>query len=171
MAKTKWRKLHKIKIHKNRWLAWAIAYAVIVVIGVVGYIQVSEVNFETQMAAESQFQPWRSFQNSALGFSIRYPADWSVNALGTTTTAFSNPANSSSSMTVAVLNPSAETQIRKSLKHPQDMRMLLDNQRAVKIQSDSETVILALYKSRLYVLSSSSASLLDKFALTFRFTK
>jgi hypothetical protein len=70
-------RLHKIKIHPNRWLAWTIAYAVIVAIALIGYITVSEVNFESQIA-ENEYHPRHFYQNTRLGFSANFPADWAI---------------------------------------------------------------------------------------------
>src|SRR3989344_3876945 len=91
MAKNKYQlsQLHKVKVHYNRWLIWAIAYLCFIFVALLGYIQVSSVSLEAEeLTAESSFQPWRSYKNEALGFSLRYPTDWSIEAASETSVDF-----------------------------------------------------------------------------------
>ncbi len=174
MAKKKHRlrNLHKIKIYHNRWLIWAIAYVVIFATAMIGYLKVSDINFETQQIADTQFQPWHSYKNTYLGFSQRYPADWWLEVQDQSSIVFV-PSGSDQGVTVRVVKPSAETAIRKTLKISNESRTLLDNNPAAKLTNDLgdshfETVILSIHNHRLYVLRGSQ-SLVQKLLLTFNF--
>lgn len=177
MAKSKYKfnKLYNIKLHSNRWLIWAIAYALIVAVAVIGYIQVSEINFETGQIAENQFQPWHSYTDHSLGFSLRYPTDWSIEATNSSNVTFI-PANSTDAgVTVQVAKSSAQKAFQKSLKILSQTKTALDGQPAIKIMNDlgkghSETVILAVYKTKLYIMRGTD-SLVAKLMLTFNFLK
>ncbi|GEM_PF-2124531 len=167
-------RLHKIKIHKNRWLAWAIAYALIVAIAMISYIKVSEINFEMQIA-ESEFQPWHLYMAKDLGFSVRYPVTWSLEAVGNSSITFMPAKSSDQGVTVMVTNPTDEPAIRQSLTKTDETRILLDNYRAVQILNNlgnghTETIVMALRNHRLYVLRGTN-SLLQQLLLTFHFTK
>jgi hypothetical protein len=168
-------RLHKIKIHRNRWLIWAVVYVVVVALATVGYIQVSNINFETQNLADSQFVPWHSYTNQDLNFSLRYPADWSIEASDKTTVNFVPSDSSDEGVSVSILKPAAETAIRKGLKNWSQDRITIDGNTAVKIRNSSddgysETIVMALRKSQLYVLRGTS-SLVEKLLLTFNFLK
>lgn len=166
-------RLHKIKIHPNRWLAWAICYALIMAIAMVGYIQVSEINFETGLMPENHFVPWRAFTNKQFFYSLRYPADWSIEAQDKSTILFVPSNSTDEGVSLAVLKPSAETAIRNSIKNIGESRIVLDNYRAVKISNDLgqghfETVVMSLRHGRLYVLRGTDAQV-QKLILTFNF--
>src|SRR3989344_1485916 len=163
-------RLHKIKVHPNRWLGWAIAYAVFVAMTMVGYIQVSEINFESQIA-ENQFFPWHSYLNSHLGFGLRYPADWSIESVNASEVNFIPSLSSDDGVSIQVTTLAAEKTIRKNLKVLSEAPTLLDNHTATKITNDlgwghSETVITAPYKNKLYVIRGSDV-LVQKLQLTF----
>lgn len=168
-------RLHKIKIYPNRWLIWAIAYALIVAVAMVGYIKVSEINFETAQIAENQFQPWHSYINHSLGFSLRYPADWSIEATNSSAVTFIPSNSTDAGVTVAVAKPSAQKALQKSLKILSKTSTILDGQPATKILNDlgsnhSETVILTVVNKQLYVVRGTN-SLVAKLMLTFNFLK
>jgi hypothetical protein len=165
-------RLHKIKIHPNRWLGWSIAYGLIVAVALVGYIKVSDVNFEAQLA-ENEFHPWHSYNDARLGFGIRYPADWSIEADNNSTISFLPTNLSDEGVSVHVTKPSAEKAIRRTLKILEESKIALDGQIAAKIinnlgQGHTETVILAVHKSKLYVLRGTD-SFVEKLILTFHF--
>lgn len=166
-------RLHKIKIHRNRWLIWAIAYAVIVTIGLVGYLTVSGINFETQITAENNFVSWHSFSSPELGFNLHYPVSWVMEAVNKSTINLTPVEGSNQKVTLAVLKPTAETAIRNELTINKETRIQLDNYRAVQIVSDlgngqMETVVMALRNHKLYVLRGPDA-LVQKLQLTFHF--
>lgn len=165
-------RLHKIKIHPNRWLIWAIAYAIIVTIAVVGYIKVSEVNFESQVA-ENQYSPWHNYKDNKLGFGIRYPAEWAMETTDNSVISFTPTKSPDEGVSVAVLKPSAENAIRGNLKISEESRITLDGNRAVRIVNDLgnnyfETIVMAIRGQRLYVLRGTDA-LMQELLLTFYF--
>ena len=162
----------KIKIHNNRWLIWAIAYVVFVAIAVLGYINISISNIDSDIVADNQFQPWRIYKNSDLGFSQRYPSDWWLEKLDKSSVGFV-PRGSDQALTIQVIKPSAETAIRKTLKIRDESRTTLDDNPAAKITNNLgnnhfETVILSIHNHRLYVMRGSQ-SFVQKFQLTFNF--
>src|SRR5687768_11256854 len=159
MAKKKYKlhQLHKIKVHHNRWLIWAIAYVVIVTIAVLGYIKVSNVNFDTDLLAETQYQSSNTYKNNALGFALRYPYNWSIEAENSETVRFQPNDGPEEGFSIQVTKTSSETAIRRGIDELSEERIVLDGNRAVKIINDlgngaSETVIMSIYKEKLYVL-------------------
>lgn len=164
-------RLHKIKIHHNRWFIWAIAYVIIVAIAMVGYIKVSEIKEETQNA-ESVYQPWHNYNDAKLGFGVRIPADWSIEA-DASAISFAPTNSSDLGVSISVISPTAEKSLRKSLKISQETEISLDDNPSQKIKNNlenghSETIILAVHNKKLYVLRGTD-SLVQKLLLTFHF--
>src|SRR6185503_5474273 len=162
MAKTKLRKFHKIKIHPNRWLMWVIAYVIFVAIAMVGYLKVSDIDFDTQIGAENNYQSSHSYSDKNLGFSVRYPIDWSIEANSSSRITFLPSDTSDNGVIVAVTTPTAEKSIRSALKIVDESNFMLDSQSAAKISNDlgfghSETVVLVQNNHKLYVIRGSGA--------------
>lgn len=171
--KTKLRHLHKIKIHDNRWLVWAAAYLVFVGIALTGYLKVSDINFETQTIAENTFQSWRGFKNSDLGFGLRYPVDWSIEADSDSSVTFVPNEIFDDGVNILVTEPSAEKALRKTLKITEETSFKLGQELAAKIVNDlgnghKETLVLVEHEGKLYVLRGSD-NLVRKVLLTFYF--
>lgn len=158
MAKRKLHHLHKIKVHHNRWLIWAISYVVIVAIAMVGYLKISDLNLESE--SQSVYQAWHSYKDSKLGFGLRYPANWSMEADSATSINFLPSELIDSGVSVSVVAPNLENSIRRSLKIVKESPVTLDSITATKISNDLgdghfETVILGTYKNQLYVIRGS----------------
>ncbi|MEO8065341.1 MAG: hypothetical protein ABI643_00605 [Candidatus Doudnabacteria bacterium] len=171
MAK-KLHKFHQIIVHPNRWLVWAIVYGIFVTIALVGYIQVTEVNFESQIA-ENTFQPWHTFQDIRLGFRVHFPADWSIEAVNSSMINIFPSTISDEGVSVLVVPPASENAIRKTLKIVQENTIRVDGSPAQKIINDlggghSETVVLAQHNNKLYELRGTD-NLVMKLVLTFQF--
>lgn len=172
MAKHPIYRLHKIKVHHNRWLAWAVAYSVIIAIALTGYIVVSEVNFETQ-TAENNYYPSHIYQDTRLGFSVLYPADWSIEADDNSTISFVPMNDSDQGVSVQVTGTQFEKTIRNSLDILKETGIKLDNKPAVKITNDlgrgySESIILATHNNKLYVVRGTD-SLVQRLTSAFHF--
>lgn len=166
-------RLHKIKVHKNRWLAWAIAYAVIIAIVLIGYIKVSDINFETQNTDIIQSQALHNFRDQQLGFLVKYPGDWSIEANNNSSVTFV-PVNSlDAGVSVSVMKSTDEKVFRKTLKISSETSVMLDGNPASRIVNklvagSNETVILCVYKNQLYILRWTD-SLVQKLATNFQF--
>ena len=172
MAKTKLRKLYKIKVHKNRWLIWAIAYVVIVTLALFGYVKVSDLNFDTQMTGNT-YQPLHSYNDARLGFGVRYPADWSIGVDSNSSVTFFPSEINLDGVTISVVDPVSEKFIRQDLKIRKESSTFVDGSIGRKIINDigdnhAETVVLALKDHKLYVIRGSD-NLVSKVLLTFRF--
>jgi hypothetical protein len=176
MAKNKYKlsQIHKIKVHHNRWLAWAIAYLLFVAVALVGYIKVSDVNFETdQIQAESAFYPWRGYTNHALGFSLRYPSDWSIEAESDASLSFVPTDLSKSGVNVAVFNTTEEKSLRKGLSIDSEKKITVDGVVGAEItnepaQGSAETVVLVTNEKKLYVIRGERSAVMS-FLQTFKF--
>lgn len=169
MAKIKLRKIHKIKIHPNRYLIWAIAYLLFVAIAMLGYLKVVNLGLENE-GSESVFKPLHAYANSSLGFGLRYPADWSIEA-GNSTVAFLPSAVSDEGVTVSVLASSSEAGIRKTLNITKESSIQINNSSASKIinnlgQNHSETVVIVPHGKQIYVIRGSGV-LVDRLLQTF----
>lgn len=167
-------RFHKIKVHDNRWLIWAIAYSLIVAIATVGYIKVTDLQFEKQYA-DTEFRPWRSYTNSGLGFSVKYPADWSIESDDASSLTFLPTDSPDAGVTVIVTQPSAESEIRSGLNIRKEGRTILDGVNSAFISSalengHSEAIIMSLHDHKLYVIRGTE-SFVKKLALTFHYLK
>ena len=175
MAKIKLHRLHKIKIHKNRWLIWALAYAVIVTIAVVGYIKVSDINFVNQDILNKVLITSRSYTDHRLGFGVRYPSDLGIESSNPSTVIFwsTDSKPEGVSVTVSVNPTSAEKAIRKSLKIVSETRTTVDGISAALITSTiapgaTESVVLVRANNQLYEIAG-NPPLVQRFLVTFHF--
>ncbi len=155
MAKTKAKKFHKIKIHHNRWLIWAIAYMLFVTIALVGYLKVSDIIFDAE-SAQNQFEPSHSYNDQRLGFSLRYPANWAIEA-DTESVTFSPNDLTEYGVTVTQTVPSAERAIRKTLSVLNESSVQVDSVMGSRLTNflgngASEVVVIAQHKQKLYVI-------------------
>ena len=172
-SKIKLYNLHKLKIHHNRWLIWAIVYVILVCIALVGFIKVSDINFDTQLTAENNFMPWHMYNDKAMGFSLKYPNNWSIEANSATSISFI-PVNSEDlGVTVATSPLSAEKALRKSLKISSETSIRVDGVSANEISNDlqqghNETVVLVNHNKMLYVIRGTK-NLVDELLQTFNF--
>lgn len=76
MAKRK-RKFHKIVIHPNRYLVWAVAVMLIVAASLTSYIYISSLGFD-DLLNQPDVNYWHTYKTSE--FSMRYPADWLIDS-------------------------------------------------------------------------------------------
>jgi hypothetical protein len=171
MAKRKIYHLHKIKVHHNRWLLWAIAYILFVAIAMIGYLKVANINIDTENA-ENRYNPSHSYNNSRLGFALTYPPTWSIEANSDTSVTFMPSDTSDDGVTISVSSTAAEKDIRKSLKITQETPVMVGNLPGVKITADlgknlSEKVVLIPSFNKLYVIRG-SGSQVEKVLTTFK---
>lgn len=177
MAKNKYKltHVHKIKIHYNRWLIWAIAYLLFIFVSLLGYIQVSDLNLETeQILAESTFKSWHPYRNQELGFSLRYPASWSIEPDSESGIDFVPEVLSQSGVNVAVYEPSDYNAIRRALKIESESPIVVDGVKGTEITSIladdevHETMVVVENKGSLYVLRG-PRPVVRQFVQTFNF--
>ncbi|HEX5429638.1 MAG TPA: hypothetical protein VFX17_00985 [Patescibacteria group bacterium] len=70
------KKIHKIVIHPNRYLIWALCIALMATIALVAYIRISTI-LDTQTSVDQgPNTQWLNFQDANL--SLRYPSSWLV---------------------------------------------------------------------------------------------
>ena len=176
MAKNKYKlnKLHKIKIHHNRWLIWALAYAFFVSIALVGYIKVSDINLDTQLIAENNFMPGHSYTDKVMGFNLKYPSNWSIEANSPTSLSFTPENSNDSGVAVSTIPLSAEKALRKSLHINGESPITVDGVAADEIYNDLgndghfEVVLLVRNNKKLYVIRGTK-ELVDQLLQTFNF--
>lgn len=171
MAKTKLHRLHKIKIHDNRWLIWAIAYLLFVAIALIGYLKIATLDFDS---TENTFSPTHSYKDERLGFSLRYPATWSIEA-SNSSVAFLPSEISDEGVSITVTTPNTESSIRRALKNSTETAVTVNNIPAKKLTNDlgnnhTETVVLISYNGKLYVLRGSNNHV-EKLLQTLSFVK
>jgi hypothetical protein len=165
-------RLHKVKVHRNRWLIWALVYALIVTIVLVWYITLTNVNYEEEPAV-SQFQVWHTYSNKPLGFSLRYPSTWAVESERSSVFHFVPNDSRDEGVSITVGKPSDENAFRKILHIQNETPTTLDNVPAREIinyigANNTETIIIATHQNKLYILRGSD-DLLRKLLLTFNF--
>ncbi|HTL39725.1 MAG TPA: hypothetical protein VL306_02850 [Methylomirabilota bacterium] len=150
--------LHKIKVHKNRWLIWAIAYVVMVTIAVVGYLKVSDINFETQFGQNAAGVSWRSYSDTRLGFSVRYPKNWGIESSSQSSVSFMPADSKQEGVLISEYPLSAEPAVRKSLKITSEKPITVDQVQGSIItnnlgQGVSETVVMLKKNNLLYTIA------------------
>ncbi len=170
MAKRKLHHLHKIKIHHNRWLIWAISYTLIVTIALVAYVKISELWLDSE--AENVYAPQHSYTDQRLGFALRYPADWSIEA-ASTSVIFMPTEGDDDGVTVSAVVGGSDIAVRKSLKISAETTVSVGGVTGIKIANDlgmdhTETVILAHHNGKLYIIRGSEV-LVQKILPTFHF--
>jgi hypothetical protein len=160
MSNKNWHRHLKRKIHKNRWLIWAVAYMLIVALGLVGYIAVSEIDFEREVVPYQNSETWRSYRDGRLAFSLRFPQDWGIEAQQNSVI-FDGP-NWGEEISVSVGKISDETLLRQSLKIIKEEKIKIDGVSAVKLtnslgQGADESVVLAKHNNKLYIIRGSNS--------------
>ena len=170
MAKRKF-KLHKIRVHHNRWLIWAVAYSIMVAIALVGYIKVSNVKLES-LVADNNFSAWRPYTNKTLGFTLRYPTNWAVE-VDKNSVVFSPTNNTDDGVTIVVASTSSEKSLRKTLKIKSETKITVDGSAAAKIMNDIggghvEEVVLVTHAGKLYIIRGTT-NLVESALQTFNF--
>ena len=173
MRKIKLRHLHKIKIHHNRWLIWALSYAIFITIALVGFIQVTNVGFEDQIAAENEFMAWRSYRDQRLGFAVNYPGDWSIEVGSSASVNFAPIDRPADGVIVAKLNSHNEDEIRASMQIVGEKSVTIEGFSGSMITNDIgdgtyKVAVLVKKNSNLYVING-DPGFVEKFLVTFRF--
>jgi hypothetical protein len=158
MAKRKLHHLHKVKIHHNRWLIWAISYALIVAVALVAYIKISDINIDAE--SQNNYESWRSYKDSTLGFGLRYPGSWAIEADSSNSVNFLPSETSDGGVNVTITPLSSETSIRRTLKIAEETGIMVNKIPAVEIKNDlgnshGETVVMVKYRNQLYVVRGS----------------
>jgi hypothetical protein len=171
MTKRKLHHLHKIKIHPNRWLFWAIAYILFVTIALVGYLKVSDLHLDAENSGDYSAS-LHKFTSKQMGFTLRYPADWSIEADNSSVN-FLPSDFSDNGVSVSVLSPIAEKSLRSGLKILNEVSGTLDSTAAAKIRSDlgngyTEKIVIATYNHKIYVIRGGE-NVVNKILLTFEF--
>ncbi|HEV8601255.1 MAG TPA: hypothetical protein VGQ87_01505 [Patescibacteria group bacterium] len=164
-------KILKKKIYKNRYLVWAIAIALITCLGLLGYIKVSEIDFERQVVYVKNETVWQTYRSTHQGFSMRFPPLWTLEAGDNTI--ILNGLTLDEEVIVGVNTLAAEKPIRNSLQIIKEQKITVGGTEAVKIsnkpsENATETVVLAKNLGRLYVIRGMSSSF-DKIVSTFKF--
>ncbi|MBI4363712.1 MAG: hypothetical protein HY545_02580 [Candidatus Doudnabacteria bacterium] len=167
MAKTK-QQFHKIVLHPNRWLAWAIAISVLVAFGLIGYIQVSSQSFETEVAIPDASRNWRQYTNSEYGFSLNLPPSWSAQTISGAVASFAPRGDLGQAITITVKDAKREAAARASLEGFTEEEITVGGIAASKFSSGAEQYVLVKREDKLFVIKSSSLQL-DRILATFIF--
>lgn len=146
----------KRKIHKNRWLVWAIVVMILTAASLVSYIKVTDINFERESVFSPHPLAWQSYRNYSQDYSLRFPPAWGIES-AIDAIIFSD-SNGKDEVAVAVFAPSSEPAVRRTLNIGSEESMKVGGVSAVRIKnmvSDDayETVILVKTNGRLYKIS------------------
>lgn len=168
------KRLHKIKIHHNRWLIWACAAAVVAAIALVGYIEVSEISFQDQIFNFNDVGSQKTYHDQSLGFSINYPNSWGIEA-AENNVVFSDPEKSGEDVSVFVYDADAEKALRQSLNISDTDDIKIDSVKGTRITNSitkkvKEQVILLPFGDKLYVIRGNGA-LFSRIATSFKFNQ
>jgi hypothetical protein len=158
-----WKRLHKIKVHHNRWLVWTIAIAVLVCSAVLAQIQISNIHFETQMGwGVDSASNWVTFKHKSDGYSIKYPRTWAVEMDTPLGVSFVNLENYNEFVSVAAYPVSEEPVIRRELTIARQVEVKVAGHNAVMVvqrRDPSEAAVLVKDGDKLFVIRGRS----DKF--------
>jgi hypothetical protein len=69
---------HRIIIHPNRYLIWALAIMLIVAAALVSYIYITNINFDRDLSSGTDLKYWHTYKD--VDMTLRYPADWLIDA-------------------------------------------------------------------------------------------
>lgn len=173
-TKVNWRQLHKIKVHHNRWLIWAIAAAVFACAALVGYIKVTGITFDSQMFfGQTTSSNWATFRHNSIGYSLKYPRTWGVEADDESTLSFVNPADPNEYFSVSVYPISAEKTVKNSLFNTKQQEVVVSGHEGLMISQDksqAENVIMVKDDNDLYVLRGRGAYF-NRIVDSFRWTQ
>ncbi|MBX4187753.1 MAG: hypothetical protein KW793_01295 [Candidatus Doudnabacteria bacterium] len=171
--KTNWSEIHKIKIHDNRMLAWAIALAILACASLIGYIQVSQVHFENQMAEYiNSTTTWHTFTHKA-GFSFKYPRNWGIESEGASSISFVSPTNADEYFSVTIYPASDEKTVAASLFQTKQATVKVGGINAVKISQErtqAESVVMVKDSGNLIILRGKGVYF-DRIVDTFKFSE
>ena len=169
MAKTK-QQFHKIKIHPNRWLVWALSISVLTAAGLIAYISVSSLAFEAEMQAPDASRNWRQYTNPEYGFSLNVPPTWSAQSVTGATASFGVKTNPQEGLTITVKDAQKEKAARASLAGFSEQKITVGGVEASEFSSTGEKYVLVNHNGKLYVIKSSSKQF-DRVLATFIFIK
>ena len=161
---------------KHRNITWTVAIAIFVTIALLGYINVTNENFDREVVGtRDNLMVWKKYSNKTLGFSLRYPNDWILESPASNIVLFGDLLSTFEQVTVSVLEASDEEAIREALNIVNESRIPIgeiDGPRIVNLLSNGnlETVILARPDLRLFVIRGTTA-VIDDIVSTIKFLK
>jgi hypothetical protein len=166
------KKILRKKVHHNRWLIWAIVFSIVSLTGLASYIQISDLNIESDTTPYKNFESWHGYRDARLGFALRYPRDWSIEVENSTTVNFVPPDMIRDGVTVSVLVPKNEKAIRSALDIFKEEPVIIGNLKATRIFNaiagrGYESVVLLKTDKKLFVIRG-VGSLVDQILLTFK---
>jgi hypothetical protein len=169
--KRNWKHIHKIRVHENRWLVWTLAIAVLVCASLVAYIQVSDINFLTQVTSEySSVANWSSFTHKAEGYSVKYPRTWGVEAETGGSISFISSNNPNEYFTVTPYPLGDERTLRTALFSTDEESVTVNGVSGLRLnesRNQLETIVMLKDSSKVYVLRGKGNSF-DRILSTFR---
>lgn len=157
--------LHLATVHKNRWLMWAIAFVVIVCVGLVGYIKVSSESFGYEEVVPSATNNWRLYTNPIHKFSLNLPPQWAVGDNNNSLVTFASSADADEKISINVKDVKSEKSVRAAVNIIGEERISINGREALKItnqisKTKIETVVLLKHESNLYVIEGSGKQFL-----------
>ncbi len=155
------KRLHKVRVHENRWLMWAISLSIIMFIGLIGYINISSYKFDTDMADPAYLSRHGSvYKDAQRGFLLNHPRSWGVEAEAPNIINFIDPYNFGKSITVGLYAPADEAALRKSFVVEKETKVTLSGVDTVQLQVvagiEKKKVILVEHLGTLYMISGNS---------------
>lgn len=169
--KRNWKEVHKIKVHDNRWLVWTIALAVLLCATVVAYIQVTDINFQTQFGPTSDANTsWGSFEDPGRQYTLKHPKSWAVESEAPDSYTFVNSDDVDEYFNVTVYPANQEDLVREALIASRERSVQVGGLPAILISTDyskTEKAVLLTQDRKLYVLRG-TGSLFNRIVSSFR---
>jgi hypothetical protein len=172
--KRNWRQPHKIKVHDNRWLVWTVAIAILLCSTVVAYIQVSDINFQTQLWLTGDATTnWVSFEDPNRQYNFKHPKSWAVEAESQDSYTFVNTEDVTEYFNVTVYPKNQADLVREALVTSRERSVNVGGIPAVLITTDyssTEKAVLLSQDDSLFVLRG-TGSVFNRIVSSFRLTQ
>lgn len=166
-------KIHKVTIHPNRWLVWALLISALGCSGLIFYIAMDKNQTDIEMM---QYAPVIrqaiKYSDSRLGFSIKHPASWDAEAGEASTVSFLDPGNYGQWVSITVSDRNTIKSLRASLDPFMEKTILLDGEQALYSATGSrnspEYIVSTVHLGRHYIIRG-SGKMFDSVLATFKF--
>ena len=169
--KTNWKHIYKVRVHDNRWLAWTIAICVLVSAALIGYIQVSDVYFESEMRFSTFNSNSANFIHKTEGYSLKYPRSWALESGEGSTISFVNTSDPNQYFSVSVYPSSDEKAVRSTFLATREQEVNINGHPAILVTQGrvpGEEIIMLKDSGKLYVLFG-KGPFFDNMAESFKF--
>lgn len=156
--KRKWPKFHKIKLHNNRWMIWAVIVMALSASMLLAYIEIVKTQFVEDVNYLKQVKNWRAYKDGADNYEFLYPRNW-VLEFESSDNVFSlvNPDDVNEYFTITRYDVAEEKELKQAIATVNEKTINLNGVNATQIVPDkrlSENLVLIKQGKFLYTLQA-----------------